>query len=220
MKIAAFFDFDDTLIDTNSSKIGFKWLYDNKLISKGFLLKTVIFGTLYKFRIISDQTMANSLIKFYKNRKLEFFEKQAVDFYEILIKPRLVPKMVRKVQEHKNRGHHLVIVSGSIRYYLEPVAEDLDFDNIISTDLEIGSDGVLTGRPIGKICLNEYKRELAENLAKQEDFDLSNSFAYGDNESDIPLLQMVGNPIAVQPSPKLRKYALKNNWQIINYRDN
>jgi len=220
MKIVAFFDFDDTIIDSNSSKIGFKWLYDNKLITRGFLFKTVALGLLYKFRIISDQTMANSLIKFYKDRKLEFFEKQADDFYEKLIKPRLVPEMVKKVNEHKKQGHYLVIVSGSIRYYLEPVAKDLGFDNIISTELEIGSDGLLTGRPIGKICLNDYKRELAEKLAEKEEFDLPNSFAYGDSESDIPLLQMVGNPIAVQPSRKLKKIAIKNNWQIINYREN
>ena len=218
MRIAAFFDFDDTLIDSNSSKIGFKWLYENKLISRGFLIKTVIWGILYKFRIISDITMANSLIKFYKNRKLEYFEKKANDFYDNLIKPRLVPEMVKKVDEHKKAGHYLVIVSGSIRYYLEPVAKDLGFDNIISTDLEVGSDGVLTGKPIGKICLNDYKRELAEKLAAKMDFDLPNSYAYGDSESDIPLLQLVGNPIAVQPSTKLRKIAEKHNWQIYNYR--
>src|SRR6056300_1121551 len=115
MKIAAFFDFDDTLIDTNSSKIGFKWLYDNKLLSKGFLLKSIIIGSLYKVRLISDKLMSNTLIKFYKNRKLEFFSKQADEFYEKLLKPHLVPDIIKKVEEHKENGHYLVIVSGSIR---------------------------------------------------------------------------------------------------------
>lgn len=217
MKTAAFFDFDDTLIDTNSSKIGFKWLYDNKLLSKGFLLKTIVIGFFYKIHLISNKRMADSLIKFYKNKKLEYFTKQADEFYENLLKPRFIPEMLEKVEEHKKQGHYLVIVSGSIRYYLEPVAKDLGFDNIICTDLEEGSDGLLTGKPIGKICIDDYKRELALQLVEKENIDLKNSFAYGDNESDIQLLKLVGNPVAVQPSPKLRKLAQKNNWQILTY---
>lgn len=220
MKTAAFFDFDDTLIDTNSSKIGFKWLYDNNLVSKRFLLKTILLGLFYKIRLVSDIRMSNSLIKFYKGKKLEFFAKQADEFYENLLKPRLVPKILKKVEDHKKQGHFLVIVSGSIRYYLEPVAKDLGFDKIICTELEEGPDGILTGKPIGKICIDDYKKELALNLVEKENIDLKSSFAYGDNESDIQLLKLVGNPIAVQPSPKLRKLAQKNNWQILNYNKN
>jgi HAD superfamily hydrolase (TIGR01490 family) len=160
--------------------------------------------------------MADVLIKFYKNKKLDYFAQQADDFYEKLLKPHLRPQILKKIEEHKKQGHYLVIVSGSIRYYLEPVVKDLGFNNIICTDLEEGPDGLLTGKPIGKICLGDYKRELAQKLADKEYIDLKNSFAYGDNESDIPLLNLVGNPIAVQPAPKLRKLAQKNNWKIIN----
>jgi len=216
MKTAAFFDFDETLIDVNSSKIGFRWLYDNNLLSRGYLLKTTLTGLLYKIGLFNEQHMADSLIIFYKGKKLEFFSKQADTFYHELLKPRLVSQTLERLNFHKTEGHYLVIVSGSIRYYLEPVAEDLGFHNIICTELEEGSDGLLTGRPIGKICIGDYKRELMQKLVKKENIDLDKSYAYGNNEADIPMLQSVGHATAVQPTPKLRKLAEENNWSIID----
>lgn len=216
MKTAAFFDFDETLIDTNSSKIGFRWLYDNDLLSKRFLAKSIITGTLYNIGLLSQKRMADSLITFYKNKELSFFAAQADDFYHQLLKPRLIPKILERLQFHKDKGHYLVIVSGSIRYYLEPVAEDLGFDSIICTDLEEGPDGLLTGRPIGQICIGDYKGELTEQLAEKENIDLKNSYAYGNDQGDIDLLKLVGNPIAVQPNSKLRKLSIKLGWEIID----
>jgi HAD superfamily hydrolase (TIGR01490 family) len=164
--------------------------------------------------------MADSLIKFYKGKKLEYFSNQADDFYNNLLKPRLVTEVLEKLKYHKKEGHYLVIVSGSIRYYLEPVVRDLGFDDIVCTDLEEGSDGLLTGRPIGEICIHDYKKELTLELVEKENIDLDKSFAYGNNEADIPFLKLVGNPVAVQPSRKLQQFALNNKWPIIYYNEN
>ena len=203
--IAAFFDFDETLID-------------NDLLTRGYLFKVMLTGCLYKIRLLSEKRMADSLITFYKNKQLYFFASQADKFYNDLLKPRLVKKVLERLEYHKKKGHLLVIVSGSIRYYLEPVAKDLGFHHIVCTDLEEGPDGLLTGKPIGQICINDYKKELTLKLVEKENIDLKNSYAYGNNEADIPFLKLVGNPIAVEPSPKLRKVALKNNWTILQYR--
>ena len=216
MKTAAFFDFDETLIDVNSSKIGFQWLYENNLLSKGYLFKTILTGFLYKIGLWSEKRMADSLITFYKGKNLEYFEKQADAFYNNLLKPRLVPQVLERLDYHKKEGHFLVIVSGSIRYYLEPVAKDLGFHHIICTDLEEGKDGLLTGRPIGKICIGDYKKELIHKLVETENIDLEISYAYGNNEADIPMLKTVGYAVAVHPTPKLRKVAERNNWSIID----
>lgn len=215
MKTAALFDFDDTLIDINSSKIGFKWLQENNLLSRAYLIKVSLSFFFYKIHLFSDNQLADSLLTFYKGKKLEFFSNQADEFYQNLLKSHLIPEVLKKVEYHKEQGHYLVITSGSIRYYLEPVAKDLGFDSIICTDLEEDSNGLLTGKPAGKICIGNYKRELTEKLAKKENIDLKNSYAYGDNEADIPMLKLVGNPVAVRPSPKLKKMAEKNGWAII-----
>ena len=215
--IAAFFDFDETIIDINSSKVGFKWLYENKMLSIWFILKVFITGFLYEFNLISEKRMADGMVIFYKGKKLSFFVEQAEEFYRNLLKPHLVQKILKKLEFHKKQDHIIIIVSGSIRYYLEPVAKDLGINYLVCTDLEEGSDGLLTGKPKGEICLGKYKQKMTQDLVKELNINLEESFAYGNSQADIHLLKMVGHPIAVNPNIPLRKVAKQNNWQIINF---
>ncbi|NHZ84485.1 MAG: HAD-IB family hydrolase [Planctomycetia bacterium] len=215
--IAAFFDFDETLVSVNSSKIGFKWLYEHKMLTKGFILKVIITQFLNRKNIISEKRMADIMINFYKNKKLTDFEAGANEFYYDFLKPHLAPKIMERLEFHKKNGHILVIVSGSIRYYLEPAAKDLGIHHLVCTDLEEGTNGLLTGKAIGQVCIGNYKRELTLKLVDKLNIDLENSYAYGDNQADIPLLKLVGNPFAVEPTPTLKRIAQKNNWPILNY---
>lgn len=216
--IAAFFDFDETLVSVNSSKIGFKWLYEHGMLSKIFILKVMIAVFLNRKNIISEKRMADVMISFYKNKKLADFKTGANEFYYDYLKPHLAPKVMGKLEWHKKNGHIIVIVSGSIRYYLEPAAKDLGIQHLVCTDLEENSHGLLTGKAIGQVCIGNYKKELTLKLVDELNIDLENSYAYGDNQADIPLLKLVGNPVAVEPKPSLRKVAQKNNWPILNFR--
>jgi phosphoserine phosphatase len=101
---------------------------------------------------------------------------------------------------------------------LEPVAKDLSFHHLLCTDLEIGLDGLLTGKPNGPLCLDSTKRVLAEKLARDTNIGLAASYAYGNHQSDLPLLELVGHPYAVEPTEPLRKVALQKNWTVLTYR--
>jgi putative phosphoserine phosphatase/1-acylglycerol-3-phosphate O-acyltransferase len=155
--IAAFFDFDETLISVNSSKIGFKWLYEHGMLSKIFILKVMVAVYLNRQNIISEKRMADIMISFYKNKKLSDFKAGANEFYFDYLKPHLAEKIVEKLEFHRSEGHILVIVSGSIRYYLEPAAKDLGIQHLVCTDLEEDSNGLLTGKAIGQACIGNYK---------------------------------------------------------------
>ncbi len=95
--IAAFFDFDETLVSVNSSKIGFKWLYDHGMLSKLFIIKVMIAVFLNRRNIISEKQMADVMISFYKNRKLADFKAGADEFYFEHLKPHLSPKIIEKL---------------------------------------------------------------------------------------------------------------------------
>ena len=187
-------------------------------MSFSFILKVMIANLIYKHHWISDEKMAMILIKFYRNRLLEEFQQGAAAFYHDYLKPHLAPNIVARVKKHRHQGHRLILISGSVRYMLEPVAEDLGFDHLLCTDLEIGEDGLLTGRAEGPICLNSHKRIQAEKLGRRVKIDLALSYAYGNHQSDLPLLELVGNPYAVEPTDPLRKVALVNRWPILTYR--
>jgi len=216
--IAAFFDFDETLLDIESSRLGFRYLWERRLVSFGFILKVLTANIFYKRHWLSDEKMAMILIKFYRNRHLEDFQQGAADFYQDHLKPHLAPNIHARVNKHRRQGHRLILISGSVRYMLEPVAEDLGFDHLLCTDLEIGEDGLLSGRAKGPICLNSNKRILAEMLARKVNIDLASSYAYGNHQSDLPLLELIGNPYVVEPTEPLRKVALANKWPILTYR--
>lgn len=217
-RIGAFFDFDETLLDTESSRLGIKYLWDRRLVTRGFILKAFVAGLLYQHHLISDEQTAKILLKLYRNRRLDEFMDGSESFYTEILRPRLAPNILAKVKQHKDRGHSMVLISGSIRYMLEPVAQDLGFDHLLCTDLEEGSNGLLTGRPNGPLCLDKTKRRLAANLARTSGIDLKHSYAYGNHQADLPLLESVGFPHVVEPTRPLRKIAVERKWPILDYR--
>jgi HAD superfamily hydrolase (TIGR01490 family) len=217
-RIGAFFDFDETLLDTESSRLGIKYLWERRLVSGGFILKAFVVGTLYRHHLITDEQTAKILLRLYRNRRLDDFTEGSEDFYRDTLKPRLAPKILAKVNEHKDQGHCLVLISGSIRYMLEPVARDLGFEHLLCTDLEESANGLLTGKPKGPLCLDTTKRHLATELAQRTGIDLERSYAYGNHQADLPLLESVGFPHAVEPSKPLLKVAVARNWPILTYR--
>jgi len=197
---AAFFDFDQTLLADNSTKLGMKYLWDRRELPFLFLLRVMSANVLYKRHVISEERMARIVMTFYKNRQKSDLENGAEIFYRDYLKPQLAPNIVKRMEIHREEGYSLVLVSGSIRYYLQSLVTDLGFDHLICTDLEEGPDGLLTGNPAGVICVDKNKKTLIQNLAEKEDIDLSLSCAYGNHQSDIPMLSMVGQAFVVEPT--------------------
>jgi HAD superfamily hydrolase (TIGR01490 family) len=216
--IGAFFDFDRTLIDVESPRLGIRYLWERRLITLRYILKVMTANVFYQRHLISDETMAKILIGFYRGKPFAPFQEGAADYYREVLKPHLAPNIVARVREHQEKGHVLVLVSAGLRYLLKPVAEDVGFDHLLCTDLEVGHDGILTGRTKGPICTESHKRDHAKRLAEALGMDLRASFAYGNHQADVPLLELVGNAYAVEPTEELRKVAIVRGWPILGFR--
>lgn len=215
---AAFFDFDKTLLDTESSRLGIRFMRGQRVVSLGYILKAIAANFLYGHHWISDEQMAAILLKVYQRRKLADFRGGAEEFYTSCLKPRLAPRILERLHWHRSQGHVTVLVSGSVRYMLEPVVADLGIAHLLCSDLEEGPDGLLTGKTSGRLCMGDHKRRLVNQLIQEVDVDLGASYAYGDHHSDLPLLEMVGHPHAVEPTRPLKRVARNNEWPILTYR--
>jgi phosphatidylglycerophosphatase C len=101
---------------------------------------------------------------------------------------------VGRLRWHQRQGHHVVLVSASLRYYLEPLAEQLGADEVLCTELEVGPDGRLTGRLAGENCRGAEK---ARRLADRYGFDVRPKFAYGNSSGDRELLALAERGIRV-----------------------
>lgn len=214
----AFFDFDRTLLMENSPKLGIRYLWDTGRVSLPYVLKIALANWFYRKDLISETFMARLLLTYYRNRDPAPFEEGSESYYHAVLKPHLAPAIVSRARAHKELGHVLVMVSAGLRYLLEPVVRDLGFDRLLCTHLAVGADGLLTGKPAGFVCTGVHKRDAVMELCRELNLDLGRSSAYGDHHSDLFLLEVVGNPHAVEPTPRLRKEALKRGWPILTYR--
>jgi HAD superfamily hydrolase (TIGR01490 family) len=221
---AAFFDFDRTLLDRQTSRIIIRYLkehpevLEHKPVPVPYIIRLLLVNELYKRHLYSDMKMAVLLLRFFKGRRLAVFENIAGDLYHRHIKPHLAPNVLVCLEYHRRKGDLLVLISASARYSLEPAASDLGFHHLRCTELEVGPDGLLTGRSKGPVCIDIHKRDAALELVQERHIDLSTSSAYGDHHSDIPLLEIVGKPVAVEPTPPLKAFALARGWPILSYR--
>ncbi|MBW1988109.1 MAG: HAD-IB family hydrolase [Deltaproteobacteria bacterium] len=216
-RAAAFFDFDRTLLTVESGKLGLYYMWERGEVPLGFLLRAAVRNVFFRLHLYSDQDFLSFLLTYYKGKPMARFKEEAEEFYRHRLKPRLAPNILERVAWHKKAGHVLVLISGSLRYILEPAAKDLGFDHLVSTVLETDARGILTGRAVGPLCLETNKKILAAALAQKEKIDLSVSWAYGNHQSDLPLLLSVGHPVVVEPTRPLLKEAGKHGWPVLSY---
>lgn len=117
---------------------------------------------------------------------------------------------------HKQSGRIVAIVSATSTALLETVGQTLGVSNVVGTKLEV-VDGTYTGKVIKPVCFGQNKARLLKQFISENGLkiDCSSSFAYADSIFDVPLLKLVGNPVAIYPDKGLRQFAEHNNWQIL-----
>ena len=124
--------------------------------------------------------------------------------------------MLRAAYDHQDAGRPAFIVTAASQEMAELMAHVLVLDGGIGTRSEI-RDGVYTGRPGGPFTYRSGKAEAIAQVAAERGIDLSASFAYSDSESDLPMLEAVGNPVAVNPDSALDRIARERGWRIMRF---
>jgi HAD superfamily hydrolase (TIGR01490 family) len=132
------------------------------------------------------------------------------------ILPRIYPQMMRVVRDHQDAGLRCYIVSAASQEMVGTLAEVLAMDGAIGTPSEV-VDGVYTGRLAGPFAYGEGKATALAEFAAAEGIDLRRSWAYSDSVSDLPMLQAVGNPVAVNPDAELEEIARREGWETYRF---
>ena len=130
--------------------------------------------------------------------------------------PRLYPQMLRVAWDHQDAGRRVYVVTAASQQTADMIAHVLGFDGALGSLLEI-RDGRYTGRFEGPLNYREGKPERMRQLAAAEGIDLSQSYAYSDSESDLPMLRAVGHPVAVNPDGPLAKAARAEGWEVMRF---
>src|SRR5581483_5625682 len=119
------------------------------------------------------------------------------------------------VEQHRERGEPVYIVSASLQEIVEGIAEELGFDGALGTVCEV-RDGAYTGKALRALHA-ENKAECVRDLAASHGYDLDECTAYSDSHTDLPFLEAVGHPVAVNPDRELRRIAADRGWPVLEF---
>jgi putative phosphoserine phosphatase/1-acylglycerol-3-phosphate O-acyltransferase len=208
-RVVAIFDVDQTLLLGYSERLFFRYLVRRGLIplprALGYLLRLARCPE-KRFR---DKTYLEGLA-------VEDILHLARQFYEEELFPRLSAVGRACVREHQSQGHGIILLTGSLSFLMLPLKEDLGADWLIAT--EVARNGrFFTGQISGLHPRGENKLRLLLELSQTQGLDLSHSYAYADHFQDCHLFHRIGNPVAVNPSWRLRRLARRHRWAIRSF---
>ena len=215
---AAFFDLDKTLMEGSSAFQFGRVAYRRGMISRRQLARDLWANIKFRLDGATDEATAEL-----RDRVLDSIAGTRVRDLarltpEVLagVLPRIYQQMLHVAYEHQDAGRPVFIVTAASQEMAEMLAHVLHFDGGIGTRSEI-RDGVYTGRPAGPFTYREGKAEAIRQVAAEHGIDLSQSYAYSDSESDLPMMRAVGHPVAVNPDVALRHVAREEGWQIMRF---
>ena len=208
MRSCAVFDLDGTIIDNSSERVFLKYL-----LERGELPLRNLSQWLLDFIRTRDLRQAKANKVYLKGLDYQhIYDLAQICFTECLVE-RISPKVFDLIEFHRTEGRTIVILSGSLELLVRFFYERLKADLMVGYALEVIEEEI-TGHGVGLNPYGENKARLVQELAEAHNFDLSESYAYGNHHSDAHKLKQVGHPVAVNPDRKLREIASANDWQI------
>ncbi len=205
-RVAAIFDVDQTLVQGSTERLFFRYLVRRGWLPLGQAVK-------YLGRLAARPEERFRDKTYLKGQPVDEVFRLAREFYERAIASRLSREARACVREHQDRGHEIVILTGSLSFLIQPLKEDLGADCLIATSL--GREGNrFTGEITGLHPRGVNKRRLVLEQAGVRGWDLKRSYAYGDHIQDFSIFEIIGHPVAVNPGWRLKRLAQRRKWPI------
>ena len=215
----AIFDLDNTLLAGDSDYLWGEFLIERGLVNRSEyqaanekFMRDYEDGSLdiYAFLAFALKPLAQ-----HEPEKLHAWRKELIAHK---IEPIVLPSAKALIAEHRRRGDLPLIITATNRFVTQPIANLLGIEHLLATEPEFLA-GRYTGQVTGIPTFREGKIEALEHWMKEHDQTLDGSWFYSDSHNDIPLLERVDHPVAVDPDPELRKHAERRQWRIISLRD-
>ena len=216
---AAFFDLDRTLMEGSSAFQFGRAAYKAGLLSRRQLVSDGWANVRFRLRGSTDEdthALRDRISASLAGSRVRDLDRLGPDVLSRIL-PRVYPQMLSLAYEHQDAGRRVYIFTAASQELAEMLAHVLTFDGGVGSQFSEVEDGVFTGRPTGLFIYGADKARAIRRLAAQEGIDLSESYAYSDSASDLPMLRAVGHPVAVNPDRELLAEARENGWQVLRF---
>jgi HAD superfamily hydrolase (TIGR01490 family) len=215
---AAFFDLDRTLMAGSSAYHFGRAMYKAGHMSRRQIARDAIDQIRFRLRGASDaavNVLLERVLAGIEGHRVVDLRRMTPDVLAGIL-PRIYPQMLAVVREHQDSGRPCYIATAASQPAAELLAEALVMDGAMGTCWE-SEDGVYTGRLDGPFAYGEGKAERLRQFAHERGIDLGQSWAYSDAASDLPMLEAVGHPVAVNPDTGLADVAGREGWEVLRF---
>jgi len=215
---AAFFDLDRTLLRRSSALALAGSFRERGIISRRQLLQAAAWQLLFVARGASHEAVrrgAEDGLRVLAGYRPEELRELVAGAMEPVLRPLVYAEPLRLVEHHRERGERVFIVSATLQEIVEAIADDLGFDGALGTVCEV-RDGRYTGRAVRALHA-EAKAACVREFSTREGLDLAACTAYSDSHTDLPFLEAVGHPVAVNPDRRLRTVAAERGWPVLEF---
>ena len=217
-RAAAFFDLDKTILAKSSSFAFARPFYREGLIGRSDVIRSAYAQFVYLASGADHdqmETMREYMSKLVTGWDAEKVQTIVAETLDDIVDPMVYEEAVELIAEHKAAGRDVIIISSSGTDIVEPIGARLGVDLAIGTQVAI-VDGEYTGE-ILFYAYGQGKADAMRSLAQERGYDLADSYSYSDSHTDLPMLDIVGHPVAVNPDSELRRIAAEREWPILDF---
>ena len=215
----ALFDLDNTLLGGDSDHAWGDYLCERGILdSVTYKTRNDAFYQDYLAGTLNLTDYLNFSLEILGRTEMAQLDEWHRDFMRDCIEPLMLPKALELIAKHREAGDKLVVITATNRFVTAPIVAQLGIDTLLATECEI-IDGRYSGRTTDVPCFREGKVTRLNRWLEENQLSLEGSYFYSDSLNDLPLLEQVANPVAVDPDPKLRAEAESRGWPVITLRD-
>ncbi|WP_280828605.1 HAD-IB family hydrolase [Mycobacterium sp. OTB74] len=216
-QVAAFFDFDGTLIQGYSASALVAHRARNFELGPDEFVRTMLAALGDPLDEAGFKNVMLQGIRGWVGRTDDELMELGEQLFSQEIAGALFQGAWRLVRAHQNKGHTVVIATSATRMQVQPMARELGIEHVLCTELET-ERGVITGHIAGRPPWNEGKASAVRDFAKRKRISLKRCYAYANGDEDVPFLAEVGFPHPVNPGPELAHHAGEHDWPVVQFR--
>lgn len=217
-EIAAFFDMDKTLLSASSAVLMVRYMVKRGELARQDVLRFISALLRYKMGHLDMVETTRAIVRDLAGQSeaeriahtRQWFREHLIDY--------VTEEGRRWVEAHRRLGHRVALITASPSYTAEQLADHLGMagEDVMATRFEV-RQGLFTGRMLEPMIYGQGKLDAAHAYAQTHRVDLGQSYFYTDSIADLPLLEMVGYPVAVNPDRSLRKLARRRGWSVVRF---
>jgi putative phosphoserine phosphatase / 1-acylglycerol-3-phosphate O-acyltransferase len=206
-----FCDLDHTLLRVNSGRVLALASRRYRILPLKTLISASFNAILYRLKLVSDERMIRRMGEWLWDIPAEKMSQFIREIIQKELLPEIRPQLAAELAKHRDNGAQIFILSSAIEEVCQPFVGKLGLDGMVCTRME-RRDGVFTGKTLGPFCFGPEKKNEVIKLSDKQQINLAECWYYADDIQDIPVFEVVGHPVCVNPGKQLARIAEQKGW--------